>query len=676
MAITQRNLGESTTDYFARTGYTGDQFGNVDTVSTFASNPTSPTILSSSSGGEQIQQDLTKLNEVTQPKPTTETVTQTQQQIDAASGKNAQFGYDSKGAANPNPNLGGDNVFSAEDIKAAGFTDPLNEGLGFDATRGVYYVLNDGGAKAQQFLNESRGTQTANAELQTQEDWVLSETKKAYNNIDPLLADTLASISADYQARKAQLEQINNANLNQITTQGYRYGTARYSSGLNTQLISTEERQGIIKLGELASQAQQLVIQAKTAAQTKKFDALNSYMTQLDKVRTAQAEASEKLAKAKVDEDKRIQDSVKAAQDKQKADREEEEYNAENLAYSLYGAELSDEEVATIASVSGVSPQSLIGARQKINLENAKKDATVGDLKEWQQAIAMGAIPEGTKFFDYVAKKGAAGRKPEVDEMGAVGASGIADRDADSVMSGVLNLQDISVKDNYRAKVAAELRKKFNEAKKSGDLLGTMRASAVYDKEVSDTFLQSMEKTQTVVSQIETLQEYFYENKVDGVDATGKKVSTPTGPIVGAFRSKNPWDTKAQVIKAQLNAIVPNLARGVYGEVGVLTDNDIKQYSKTLPTLTSTESIRNAIVYITLSQIKKTIGIKIQNQADGQRDMSGYAGTYEELTKRIDETLASIPGHKQTSTQIPVDEIRTGKDGKQYKKVKGGWIPV
>jgi hypothetical protein len=220
------------------------------------------------------------------------------------------------------------------------------------------------------------------------------------------------------------------------------------------------------------------------------------------------------------------------------------------------------------------------------------------------------------------------------------GPSGIVQRDADSVMNGTLNLQDISVKDNYRASVAAQLATKQKEALASGDMAGVMRSSAAFDKEVSDTFLQSMEKTLAVVSQIGVLQENI--------------AGTDTGPIVGAFRGANPWDTNAQTIKAQLNAIVPNLARGVYGEVGVLTDNDIKQYTKTIPTLTSTDDVRNAILYITLNQIRKNVEIKIKNQASGQRDMSGYADIYANLNQQVDDVLSTLPqGASQESKATP-----------------------
>ena len=240
------------------------------------------------------------------------------------------------------------------------------------------------------------------------------------------------------------------------------------------------------------------------------------------------------------------------------------------------------------------------------------------------------SLAEGSRLVDPVTGRVITGSASGGSGSGGGASSGIAVRDADSIMAGTLNLTDTSTENNYRGTVAAELRERQKKALASGDIFGVMRASAAYDKEPGDTFLTSMEKTATVISQIGVLQE-----SIAGMS---------TGPIVGAFRSANPWDTKAQVIKAELNAIVPNLARGVYGEVGVLTDNDIKQYSKTLPTLTSTEAIRNAILYITVEQIRKNIATKIKNQAAGQRDMSGYADMYKELEDLSQNILGTIPG--------------------------------
>lgn len=280
-------------------------------------------------------------------------------------------------------------------------------------------------------------------------------------------------------------------------------------------------------------------------------------------------------------------------------------------------------DVAGILQYNGLSTE-------KPSLENLKLDN--GETVIWDKMTGK-----------IVSRLG--GAKPEAGTPGVSGTE--VSRDAESVMNGTLNLQDISVKDNYRAGVAAELTALQKKALEKGDMAGVMRSSAAYDKEPSDTFLQSMEKTLSVVSQLGALQDSI--------------ATANTGPIVGAFRNANPWDTQAQTIKAQLNAIVPNLARGVYGEVGVLTDNDIKQYAKTIPTLTSTEDIRNAILYITLDQIRKNVEIKIKNQASGQRDMSGYADVYENLNTEVSNILSTLPQGKKTVGNTPLSVGSTGK---------------
>jgi len=62
----------------------------------------------------------------------------------------------------------------------------------------------------------------------------------------------------------------------------------------------------------------------------------------------------------------------------------------------------------------------------------------------------------------------------------------------------------------------------------------------------------------------------------------------------------NPYDTDAQVLKAQLTALIPEMARGVYGEVGVLTEDDVRLYTQTIPNLKSTEAVNKGILAFNL----------------------------------------------------------------------------
>ncbi len=180
-------------------------------------------------------------------------------------------------------------------------------------------------------------------------------------------------------------------------------------------------------------------------------------------------------------------------------------------------------------------------------------------------------------------------------------------------------------------------------AQQSNDPFVAKLANTAGGKPLTDTFAQKLDKGLTVLSQIGSLQSTIQNTK--------------TGPIVGAFKGANPWDTNAQTIKAQLNAIVPNLARGVYGEVGVLTDNDIAQYSKTLPNLKSTEDVRNAVLGITVDLIGKSIKRTLEVNAANGKDVSGFIDLYSEMESTRDAIFSQIPGYTGSGTTQSTSDI-------------------
>lgn len=115
-----------------------------------------------------------------------------------------------------------------------------------------------------------------------------------------------------------------------------------------------------------------------------------------------------------------------------------------------------------------------------------------------------------------------------------------------------------------------------------------------------------------------------------------------TGPIIGILRSNNPYDIKARQISAQLQAIVPNLARGIYGEVGVLTDQDIANYSKTLGNIKTPEQANNLLLSMTLKTIKNSLDNQFQVLAASGRDVSGFSGIYSNLQTKINSIDDSL----------------------------------
>lgn len=64
------------------------------------------------------------------------------------------------------------------------------------------------------------------------------------------------------------------------------------------------------------------------------------------------------------------------------------------------------------------------------------------------------------------------------------------------------------------------------------------------------------------------------------------------GPLMGRIKALNPADPNISRITNLIAGATPNLARGVFREVGVLTDEDIKRYQKLLPSHADTAAQR------------------------------------------------------------------------------------
>lgn len=195
---------------------------------------------------------------------------------------------------------------------------------------------------------------------------------------------------------------------------------------------------------------------------------------------------------------------------------------------------------------------------------------------------------------------------------------------AQDMFTGVSTMKLTDLPTTKRTAVSAELTRLKQEAIKQGDIAGIIKSSAG-GKETDATFNTSLEKAFNVIGQVDELKRSIKKEE--------------TSPIMGIIRSNNPYDTKAQLIKAQLTALVPNLARGIYGEVGVLTDNDVELYAKTLPNLTSTKEVNELILGATIRSVQRSIENKLKVQAGLGRDVSGILSTYLEVKTKADEIL-------------------------------------
>lgn len=111
---------------------------------------------------------------------------------------------------------------------------------------------------------------------------------------------------------------------------------------------------------------------------------------------------------------------------------------------------------------------------------------------------------------------------------------------------------------------------------------------------------------------------------------------TKTWPIIWRLRNMNPRDTTAQVLKAELQWLVPTIARWVYGEVWVLTDNDIKLYAQTLPNLKWTEQVNKWVLAYWLDILAAWYKRQLASLAGQWYDVSWMQWNYNSIKWQAD----------------------------------------
>lgn len=143
------------------------------------------------------------------------------------------------------------------------------------------------------------------------------------------------------------------------------------------------------------------------------------------------------------------------------------------------------------------------------------------------------------------------------------------------------------------------------------------------------------------------------------------------GPISGRLKSLFSAGQNANIIGLEnaITAATPNLARGVFREVGVLTDEDVKRYKSLLPSPNDTEEVRKR----KFSQLRKRIeeGRKdlMGAMEKSGRDVSGFtaAGNPKgEAPAQFDSEAAARAAGKKAGDTIMLYDSTTAK----YRKAR------
>ncbi len=134
-----------------------------------------------------------------------------------------------------------------------------------------------------------------------------------------------------------------------------------------------------------------------------------------------------------------------------------------------------------------------------------------------------------------------------------------------------------------------------------------------------------------------------FRNAIDDVQDLNNIASRmDTGPVLWRLAKMDPYNVNAAAFNAAINGSVPNVARGVFGEVGVLTDSDVARYTKVLPNLTSTDEQNKAIQAILLTKALRGYEENLRVMAASKVDVSWFGRELERLEGAVDNINQQI----------------------------------
>lgn len=167
-------------------------------------------------------------------------------------------------------------------------------------------------------------------------------------------------------------------------------------------------------------------------------------------------------------------------------------------------------------------------------------------------------------------------------------------------------------------------------------------------KPLTSTEINDMTALQGVSTSLDTL-----EKKLAAVSESNR------GPFAGRLVGANPYYKEAKEIENVITSIVPGLARGVFGEVGVLTDTDVARYTKLLPNLNSPPDIAKANLANLREKLESATIEKIETMQKAGMNVSGFMGDYEKLVAgRASRQQAANPSQNQPAAPAAERIIR------------------
>jgi hypothetical protein len=176
-------------------------------------------------------------------------------------------------------------------------------------------------------------------------------------------------------------------------------------------------------------------------------------------------------------------------------------------------------------------------------------------------------------------------------------------------------------------------------------------------KEIADLKKSAREEAGAKKEKLQQFQLQSFENvnraqgTLDDLEKQLDKVQDKLGPISGRIMAQNPYDTDVQLLNKFLTALIPTIARGVYGEVGVLTEADINNYKNLIPNITQDAANAKATLEFLKRDIQRAKETKLNIWEASNFDIEGL--------KKFNTPTVSVESNLKQQVQSKIKELQS-----------------
>lgn len=205
--------------------------------------------------------------------------------------------------------------------------------------------------------------------------------------------------------------------------------------------------------------------------------------------------------------------------------------------------------------------------------------------------------------------------KPDpVLEQQAVAAISLAESEDD--LAELKKNQAVQIMMSVPGSKVPELYRTFRSSlvkeRQADDTIGARRDAANKRERIPASLFESTEKMKNSFNSLQDIKKSYDNDK-------GIK-----DPFIGLVRELNPYDTDARTLAAKVTAAVPMLARGIFGEVGVLTDKDMATYKSLLPNVRSPEEAAKKLFEFLSNKLETVYNERIDSLEQQGYNVKGF----------------------------------------------------